>query len=112
LTVIDPATDTAFVALIAVGAEKREIGVARFSALPDGTDCEFVVTVSDEWQNKGLGTLLMRRLIAVARERGIKVMHSSDAADNDMMRKFAEYLNFHHTRDPEDATQVLYSVSL
>jgi GNAT superfamily N-acetyltransferase len=112
LTAIDPATDAAFVALVAIGAEKREIGVARFSARPDGTDCEFAVTVSDEWQNKGLGTLLMQRLIAVARARGIKAMHSSDASDNDLMQKFAEHLNFHHVRDPEDGTQVLYSVDL
>jgi GNAT superfamily N-acetyltransferase len=112
LTAIDPATDVAFVALVAVGVEKREIGVARFSARADGTDCEFAVTVSDEWQNKGLGTLLMQRLIAAARARGIKAMHSSDASDNDMMRKFAKHLNFHHSRDPEDGAQVLYSVDL
>jgi GNAT superfamily N-acetyltransferase len=112
LTAIDPATDAAFVALVAVGAEKREIGVARFSTRPDGTDCEFAVTVSDEWQNKGLGTLLMQRLIVVARARGIEAMHSSDASDNDMMQKFAKHLNFHHMRDPDDSTQVLYSVDL
>jgi len=111
LTAIDP-SDAAFVALVAVGAEKREIGIARFCARPDGTDCEFAVTVSDEWQNKGLGTLLMLRLISVARARGIETMHSSDAADNDMMQKFARHLNFHHIQDPEDSTQVRYSVDL
>lgn len=112
LTDINPDTDAAFVALITVDAEQREIGVARFSAQPDGKDCEFAVTVSDEWQNKGLGSLLMKRLIAVARARGIESMHSSDASDNDMMRNFAEHLHFDHRRDPEDATQVLYSVNL
>jgi GNAT superfamily N-acetyltransferase len=112
LTAIDPATDAAFVALVTVGDETREIGVARFSARPDGTDCEFAVTVSDEWQNKGLGTLLMQRLIAVARARGIEAMHSSDASDNDMMQKFAKHLNCRHMRDPADSTQVLYSLDI
>jgi GNAT superfamily N-acetyltransferase len=112
MTVIDPATDAAFVALLGTGAQALEIGVARFSAQADGLDCEFAVTVSDEWQHKGLGTLLMRRMINVAKARGIKTMHSSDAADNDLMRKFAEHLHFHHVRDPEDATLVRYSVEL
>ena len=112
LTAIDPSTDAAYVALIAVGAEKREVGVARFSAGPNGKGCEFAVTVSDEWQGKGLATLLMRRLIAAARARGIESMHSIDAADNDLMRKFAEHMGFQHRRDPNDATQVVYSLDL
>lgn len=112
MTSIDNATDAAYVATIEVDGKVREIGVARFSAEPDGHDCEFAVTVADEWQHKGLGTLLVNRLIAVARSRGIMKMHSSDASDNTSMRKFAEHLKFSHKRDPEDATHVLYSVDL
>ena len=112
MTVINPSTDAAYVALLGAGDDTREIGVARFSARPDGQDCEFAVTVADAWQHKGLGTLLMQRLIEVARARGIKTMHSSDAADNGLMRKFAEHLHFTHQRDPDDATLVLYSVDL
>jgi GNAT superfamily N-acetyltransferase len=112
MTVINPSTDAAYVAIIGAGAQQREIGVARFSARVDAHDCEFAVTVSDEWQNKGLGSLLMNRLIAVARARGIETMHSSDAADNGLMRAFAEHLHFQHRRDPEDSTLVLYSVDL
>ena len=112
LTAIDPATDAAYVALIRVDGEEREIGVARFSALPDGSDCEFAVTVADEWQRKGLGAMLMQRLIEVARARGIKTMHSSDAADNASMREFASHLHYRHARDPDDAMHVLYSVDL
>ena len=112
MTTIDNATDAAYVATILVAGKEREIGVARFSALPDGHDCEFAVAVADEWQMKGLVTLLMRRLVDVARSRGIAKMHSSDAADNTSMRKFAEHLHFRHARDPDDATHVLYSVDL
>ena len=112
MTTIDNATDAAYVATIVVEGKEREIGVARFSALPDGHDCEFAVAVADEWQMKGLGTLLMQRLIEVARARGISKMHSSDSSDNSSMRKFAQHLHFTHERDPEDATHVLYSVDL
>ncbi|MEO8249325.1 MAG: GNAT family N-acetyltransferase [Burkholderiales bacterium] len=112
LTVINPATDAAYVALLGTGDQTQEIGVARFSAQAGGHDCEFAVTVADAWQHKGLGTLLMQRLIEVAKARGIKTMHSSDAADNDLMRKFAEHLHFQHQRDPNDAKLMLYSVRL
>lgn len=112
MTVIDPTTDAAYVAALGEGEQEQEIGVARFSAPPGGKDCEFAVTVADEWQNKGLGSLMMERLISVARARGIETMYSSDAADNTRMRQFAEHLHFHHEQDPEDARLVRYSVDL
>jgi acetyltransferase len=112
LTEIKPATDVAYVAVLGAGDAEVEIGVARFSALPDGANCEFAVTVADEWQNKGLGTFLMERLIAAAKARGLESMFSSDASDNTRMRQFAEHLHFHHMQDPDDARLVRYSVDL
>jgi GNAT superfamily N-acetyltransferase len=112
LTVINPSTDVAYLAVVAAEVPEREIGVARFSARADGEDCEFAVTVSDAWQHKGLGTLLMKHLIEAARARGIRTMHSNDAKDNDLMRGFAEHLHFQHEPDPDEATQVRYSVNL
>jgi GNAT superfamily N-acetyltransferase len=112
LTAIDPSTDAAFVALIADGDQQREIGVARFSARPDGHDCEFAVTVSDAWQRKGLGTVLMKRLIDVAKARGIAAMHSNDSAENTCMRQFADHLGMRHQRDPDDSTLVRYTLDM
>ena len=113
MTCIDHATDAAYIATIDVDGQEREIGVARFCALPGGgQECEFAVTVADAWQLKGLGTLLVQRLIAVARSRGIVTMHSSDSAENASMRRFAEHLRFRHVRDPDDASRVLYSVDI
>ena len=57
LTQLDPVRDVAYVALIADGADKREIGVSRFSADPDNRTCECAVAVSDEWHNQGLATM-------------------------------------------------------
>ena len=111
LVTLDPARDVALIALIGEGAEQTEIGVARLSAEGDET-CEFAVTVSDEWQHKGLGTLLMQHLINSAVERGIKSMHSFDAADNEPMREFAAHLGFKRTPDPEDGTRVVHSLEL
>ena len=112
LTQLDPARDVAFVALIADGAEKREIGVSRFNMRVDGLTCECAVTVSDDWRNKGLATTLMRHLIDVARERGIECMYSMDSAENYEMRELAEHLGFTRKPDPDDSTQVLHTLDL
>lgn len=112
LTSLDPLTDVAYLAIVGTGTEAREIGVARFSADAGAADCEFAITVSDEWQRKGLGTALMAHLVDAARARGIHAMHSSDSSDNDSMRKFSSHLKFRKSPDPADARMVLYSVNL
>jgi GNAT superfamily N-acetyltransferase len=112
LTHPKPGRDAAFVALIADGAEKREIGVARFSARPDNLTCECAVVVSDEWQGRGLATVLMRHLIDVARERGIECMYSVDSAGNHGMQELAAHLGFQRKADPDDASQVLHTLDL
>ena len=111
LVVLDPSRDVALIALIKDGAEQSEIGVARLSKEADDT-CEFAVTVSDEWHKKGLGTLLMQHLICSAIDRGIKSMHSIDAADNEPMREFAARLGFRRTVHPLDATLVVHRLDL
>lgn len=108
----DPTHDAAFVALIADGAEKREIGVARFSSGSDMARCECAIAVSDDWQGKGLGTIMMRHLIDIARQRGFKSMYSIDAGDNEPMRELAEHLGFERRHDPDDATQVIHTLDL
>jgi GNAT superfamily N-acetyltransferase len=112
LTMLDPLKDVAYLAIVGTGPDAHEIGVARFSAAAGASDCEFAVTVSDEWQRKGLGAALMAHLIDAARVRGIHAMHSSDSFANDSMRRFAGHLKFHKTTDPDDARLVLYSVKL
>ncbi len=108
----DPASEVAFVALHGEGVDEREIGVSRYSARPDGLSCECAVTVSDDWHNQGLATILMQHLIGVARQRGIECMYSIDSADNQPMRDLAEHLGFTHKQDPSDSTQVVHTLDL
>jgi GNAT superfamily N-acetyltransferase len=112
LTDLNPQRDMAFVALVHRDNEKREIGVSRYQTSADGRICECAVTVSDEWQKKGLGTLLMRHLIEVARSRGIHKMISIDAADNLQMRDLARFLGFRRQVNPHDPTEVVHILTL
>ena len=112
LTDIDYVTDMAFIALVHRDGQTREIGVSRYSASADGKFSECAVTVSDEWHNKGLATLLMRHLIEVARAHGIRKMVSYDAADNVEMRRLAAFLGFSRLADPADPGMVVHSLLL
>ena len=109
---IDPVRDVALVALTTDETEEREIGVARLSADADGRNCEFAVAVSDEWQQRGLGTLLMQRLVDNARARGLRSMSAISAVSNVLMRDLAKHRGFLCGPDPNNATQVLYSLDL
>lgn len=112
LTDIDYRRDMAFVALRHEAREKREIGVSRFCLSDDEASCECAVTVSDEWQGRGLGHLLMRHLIEVARQRGIKRMFSIDSAANQQMRDLAASLGFERRVDHDYPSEVVYSLDL
>lgn len=112
LTDIDYVHGVAFVAVTPEGARERIVGVSRYSTDQDGLNCECAVTVSDEWQKKGLGTLLMKHLIEVARARGIRRMTSIDLAENMQMNDLAKHLGFRTRVDPDDASQVLHELDL
>lgn len=102
----------AFIALIGAGAHKQEIGVCRYSASADEASCECAVAVSDEWQGKGLATILMQHLIDTARLRGIKRMYAIAASDNKHMRELAEHLGFRCSVEPDDPTLVIHTLDL
>jgi GNAT superfamily N-acetyltransferase len=112
LTDIDHAHDVALAAIVPDDAEQRFLGVARYSASADGSDCECAVTVLDDWHDRGLGTALMRHLIEVARARGILFMHSIDSTENTEMAQLARFLGFSRHIDPNDGTQVEHRLLL
>ena len=112
LTRLDYVHDLAFAAVIPDGARDKFVGISRYSTSSDGTACECAVTVLDDWQNKGLGAILMKHLIEVARSRGIKRMWSIDSAENLAMSDLARYLGFQRNQDRDDASQVIHSLWL
>lgn len=102
----------AFVALLHDNGTLREIGVSRFAATADEKQCECAVTVADNWQHRGLGVLLMRHLIDVARGNGYKRMISLDEANNQPMRELASFLGFRREHAPDDPARVIHVLDL
>lgn len=68
-------------------AAEEGIGVARFVRYADRSDtAEIALAVIDEVQGKGLGSLLLARLIAAAREREVHDFHA-DVLDGNLPMK-------------------------
>lgn len=66
-------------------------GVGRYVRLKDTNSAEVAVTVLDEYQRRGVGTLLFRALAAVARADGLNEFRFYAVPDNDAIE--------HMTRD-------------
>jgi len=76
-------------ALVAVDAATGEaVAVARYAAIADDPrTAEIAVAVSDPWQRRGLGTVLLNRLAERARDHGIRRFSGLMLADNSAMQK-------------------------
>lgn len=74
LAAIDPATG-------------RAVAIGRFVRDPDGPDrAEVAVTVADDWQGRGLGKIILARLVDRAREEGIHSFTALVSTDNRSMQ--------------------------
>jgi acetyltransferase len=100
---VDFSRDVALIATTTVAGEETPIGVARYVLLPDGEAAEFAVTVTDEWQRCGVGTLLLTRLVEIARARGLRRLVGETQGTNQPMCRLAAALGFRvgvHPGDP------------
>ncbi|MNJ07410.1 Acetyltransferase Pat [compost metagenome] len=112
LMTIDHRQHMAYVALAHVDGELQEVGISRYAACPDAGECECAVTVDDQWQHRGLGSLLLGHLIDKARANGYTALYSIDSAANTAMYELARELGFTTSRDPDDNCQVIHRLSL
>jgi GNAT superfamily N-acetyltransferase len=83
----------------------REVVVAeaRHAAPPDGTaDHEFALVVHQDFRRRGLGELLLRRLVAHALDHGVRRLHGDVVRDNLAMLTLSARVGFMRERHPED----------
>ena len=80
---------------IGVGLTEAEqeipIGIGRYIVChPDRQSAEIAITVDDDYQGIGVGSLLLKHLCHIAKEKGIQTFRATVFADNDrMMRCFS-----------------------
>lgn len=112
LTAPDPRSEMALIALISNEGRDQEIGAAHFRVNTAGSSCDCTVTVSEEWQKRGVGSHLMRHLIEAARSRGIAHMHAVAPVQDEHSHKLALLLGFERRQDAHDPAVMLYDLKL
>jgi len=88
------------------------VGTATIMIGPRGDDCEFALSVVDEWAGAGLGRALLSALVEAARRRGLREMTGFVLAQNDAMLRLAARLGFEVKRDPDDFSQCICRLAL
>ncbi len=92
LTQIDYDREMAFV--LQAPSTGELIAIARLAADPNNERAEFAVIVRSDLKGQGYGTMLMKRLLQFARERGIGEAFGDILVENKAMLAFSRDLGF------------------
>lgn len=90
----DPERETVLVAVFNDSGEQRIVAVGRLSKFDDPTKAEIALIVLDGFQDRGLGSELLRRLIEAAREQKIMQIEGEMLRDNIAMQKLMRKFGF------------------
>ncbi|HEX9261848.1 MAG TPA: bifunctional acetate--CoA ligase family protein/GNAT family N-acetyltransferase [Candidatus Bathyarchaeia archaeon] len=90
---------------------KKIVGAGRVIAEPDGKSGEFAVVVTDEWQSKGLGSILMDYIINVAKNMRLESIFATVLSDNIKMMRLCEKKGFKMETLDEETVKALLSLS-
>ena len=99
LTQIDYDREMALIAL----QDGAALGIAHFFADPDRERAEYAVAVRTDRKGRGIGYVLMTRLIDIARQCGIGELVGEVLRENERMLEMCRSLGFVIASDPEDA---------
>ena len=95
LTQIDYDREMAFIATSTDRPDAPEtLGVVRAISDPDGASAEFAILVRSDLKGKGLGNLLMKKIVAYCRARGIRRLAGEVIEGNERMLSLARELGF------------------
>ncbi|MEM1094774.1 MAG: bifunctional acetate--CoA ligase family protein/GNAT family N-acetyltransferase [Bacteroidota bacterium] len=90
-------------ALVAEDADGALVAVGRLTQVPGTNDAEFAMLIQDDYQRRGLGTELLRRLVQVGRDEGLDHITADILWRNRGMQQVAQKLDFQIVRpDPDD----------
>ena len=84
--------------------EEEIIGVGRLTRQPGRNEAEFAMLVIDEFQEEGIGTELLRRLVQVGEDEGLDRITADILEQNRAMQRVCEKLDFDLVRstDPDE----------
>jgi len=100
-TQIDYDREIALVALDEDSETDRMLGVARIIGDPDGKKGEFAVLIGDPWQDKGIGSNLLKKILLIAEKRGFQTVLGVVLKENRDMLALGEKLGFKMKKELE-----------
>ena len=100
-------------ALVAV-LDSRVIAVARYDRLPDRSAAEVAFVVQDEYQGKGLATMLLYQLADLAAARAIVQFRAETLAENTDMQGVFRNSGYpvHSNRHADDPSVIEFSMTI
>lgn len=96
----DPAHAMAFIAI--EEASGRMLGVVRLHDDATAKKAEFAILLRSHLKGHGLGWLMMKHVIAYAKQKGLKAVHGQVLAENITMLFMCSKLGFHIVDDPDE----------
>lgn len=94
-------------------ADGLGVAVGRYFVAPDDpTVAEAALAVIDEYQGRGIGTLLLQSLVVIARQRGIERFVAYVLADNASMAALLVELGAVAAPNPVDARELVFEFDL
>lgn len=96
----DPAIAMAFVAI--EEDTGRLLGVVRLHDDLSGENGEFAILTRSHLKGHGLGWLMMKHMIAYAKDKGLKTVRGQVLGENATMLQMCGELGFHSTDDPDE----------
>jgi acetyltransferase len=100
-TLVDERSIT-IVAIKDQDGEQDLIGGGRIVPTDRPAACEYALSIVDEWQGHGLGTILLKELERQAKKLGYHEIEGAVLAANTRMLEVASHLRFQLVRDRED----------
>lgn len=104
---LDYPDQMALIACLAEGERERQIAVARWARPKGEVAADLGIAVADAWQCKGLGTLLLRRLMTLADQAAIERIAADVLYENHRMRDLARDFGFRPAPQQDDPHTVL-----
>ena len=93
-TSIDYASHLALLAEVFSGGRETVVAEARYARLGDQSVAEFAVSVAEDWQGRGLASLLLAKLLSRAAGAGIERIVGETLATNAKMLHLARKAGF------------------
>ena len=107
---VHPARGLALVAVSGRSEDTAIVAEARYALAQEDDNAEFAIAIADDFQGRGLGRQLVKRLLATAWRRGVRRLFGEIKSDNRAMLAFATQLGFRLRGSFEDESVVIASM--